>query len=223
MPDQEWLRPSSIWLVDENNFDKFILGGAKVVLIAEDPGILANHPSVVTGGCLLPSIEALTAELDGDIPKAEFLYQQELTTSVQDKYIAIILAAAVSNVTLGIMFGKDEKNMHFPTTLINFLYQVYGLIVGVDKGANTLYPDLMVDMLPIVLAKLYLMDIISMAKFIMLHPDRPIHEHAIQKLIYELNPPVKQKTLECYEEYFHDFIESCKSKGALLVDPLVGL
>lgn len=213
--------PIKIWIVSENEFDQFTFTGGKVIYIADEPGVKFNsHPAITTAGMLLPPIDAIQAELDGNLAVAETIYSQYLLNTEANIYINILLAAAIQQVPVGIMFGRDELNMQFPKMLIDFLYRNYGMVIGV---ANKLSPYIEVEYMPIVLAILYMADMIDYKTFMEKHPPLPIMGNMVlSKMVMEENPPVIEKTYEEYYKYFEYVKDSTiKLGGHLPISPMV--
>ena len=215
--------PIKIWIVSENEFDQFTFTGGKVIYIADEPGVKFNsHPAITTAGILLPPIDAIQAELDGNLAVAETIYSQYLLNTEANIYINILLAAAIQQVPVGIMFGRDELNMQFPKMLIDFLYRNYGMVIGV---ANKLSPYIEVEYMPIVLAILYMADMIDYKTFMEKHPPLPIMGNMVlSKMVMEENPPVIEKTYEEYYKYFEYVKDSTiKLGGHLPISPMVAV
>lgn len=214
--------PANIWLVNKEQFNEFILAGGKVIYIVEEPEQqFSMHPSVVSAGALLPPIDAIQNELDGFLDRASMIYEEYLKSQEADSYISIILAAAIKEIPIGIMFGSDELNMKFPEMFINFVYRYYGLVIGVP---NKLTSYIEVEYMPFVLAKLYNMNIIDYATFMTRHPQLPIHQSVIPKLAYDIKPLVKVKDMQHYTEYFESFKNSVfQNNGRMLIDPFLGV
>ena len=65
-----------IWFIGEEDFDSFMAaGGERAIYIVEEPlPDIAANPSVVGAPTLLPPIEAMDAELNGDYQTAEAIY-----------------------------------------------------------------------------------------------------------------------------------------------------
>ena len=127
--------PMNIWVLKEEEFDEFTCTGGKVIYIAEDvPQIYASHPAIITAGALLPPIEAIQAELDGNIIAAIVQYETYLCSEEADPFVSIIVAAAINKIPVGIMFGRDESNMQFPKMFIDFVYKKYGLVFGIKNA-----------------------------------------------------------------------------------------
>lgn len=211
--------PSNIWVVNEDEFEQFTYTCGKVIYIVEEPELkYLNHPSIITAGSLLPPIEAIQLELDGNLDAANALYVQYLNSAEADPYVSIILAAAIKCIPIGIMFGKDEMNQRFPLMLVNYLFNKFGIVLGVLNKVN---PSIVYQALPYDLAKLYMMNIIDYAAFMMAHPDDlPIHPSVLSKLAMENYPLVKYPSETSYQEYFGNAIKAMKKYNKFLIDPI---
>lgn len=214
--------PANIWVINDNEFDSFTCTGGKVVYISEelDPRY-STHPAIITAGALLPPVDAVRAELDGNLLDSMMLYEAYLSREEADPYISILLAAALNQIPIGILFGRDEQNMQFPKMLIDFVYKYYGLVLGLSGKVQ---PHIIEEMMPIMLAKLYMMDIIDYKTFMEKHPALPINPMVISKMIYEVNPVVDIKDIQHYTEYFEMTRNAIQNNnGRFLVDPLEAL
>lgn len=214
--------PVNIWVIDNNEFDSFTCTGGKVIYIAEDvEPMYATHPAIITAGALLPPIDSIQAELDGNLMDSIMIYEAYLLKEEADPYIAILLAAALKQIPVGIMFGKDEKNMQFPKMLIDFVYKYYGLVLGLQGKVQ---PYIEEQSMPTLLAKLYMQNIIDYKTFMERHPDLPIAPIVISKMVYEVNPAVSVKDMQHYTEYFEMTKKAIlNNNGRFLVDPLEAL
>ena len=212
--------PMNIWLITEDEFDHFTFTGGKVIYIAEEPAPrFKTHPAIITAGVLLPPFEAIQAELDGNIAESFMMYEMYLMSEDADTYISIIIAAALKQIPIGIMFGRDEINMQFPKMFIDFLFKHYGLVIGVS---NKLVPYIMEEALPNNLAKLYCMNVIDYPTFMEKHPDLPINPIVISKMAIEVNPWVYTKDINGYLEYFeHVKSDTRRNGGRVPIDPMV--
>ena len=215
--------PTNIWVINEDEFEEFTYTGGKVIYIVEEPNPrFSTHPAIITAGVLLSPIEAIQSELDGDIFKSMSIYEAYLMSSEADLYVSIIAAAAIRQIPIGIMFGRDELNMHFPKMLIDFMYNHYGIVFGIK---NKIQPYIEERYIPSILAKLYMMNLIDYQTFMEKHPVYlPICNEAISKLAYEINPIVKEKTHNAYAEYFEMVKKMIgENKNIFLLDPLEGV
>ena len=176
--------PMGIWVINEDELEEFTYTGGKIIYVVEEPSQkFLTHPAIITAGALLSPFEAIQAELDGDINRSIAIYEHYLNSQEADVYVSIIVAAAIRQIPIGIMFGRDELNMQFPKMLIDFLYKYYGLVLGIR---NKIQPYIEEQYLPIDLAKLYNMNLIDYPTFMEKHPvSFPIHDIAIAKLAYE--------------------------------------
>ena len=215
--------PMGIWVINEDEFEEFTYTGGKVIYVVEEPNQkFSTHPAIITAGALLSPFEAIHAELDGDMMRSVAIYENYLNSQEADVYVSIIVAAAIRQIPIGIMFGRDELNMQFPKMLIDFLYKYYGLGLGIR---NKIQPYIEEQFLPIDLAKLYNMNLIDYPTLMEKHPSNfPIHDMAIAKLAYEINPAVKERTHQNYVEYF-EMVKSmiAENEGKFLFDPLEGV
>lgn len=212
--------PSNIWIVTENDFDQFTFTGGKVVYIVEEPSPrFKSHPAIITAGALLPPMEAIQAELNGNLFESNAIYERYLLSEEANMYISILIAAAIKQIPIGIMFGRDELNMQFPKMFIDFMYRMYGLVIGVNGKIN---PYIMEEMIPADLAILYGMNIIDYPTFMEKHPAMPINPMVISKLAIEVNPWVYDKSFNGYLEYFEMVKNNTiKNGGKFTIDPMV--
>lgn len=215
--------PCDIWLIKEDEFEQFIFTGGKVIYIVEEASpVYLNHPAITTAGALLPPMEAIQAELDGNIVEATRIYEQYLSSGMDvSMYVSIIVAAAVKKVPIGIMFGKDESNMQFPNILINYLFKVYGLVIGIP---GKLPSYIVAEMMPYTLAMMYCMNFIDYPTYMEKHPPLPLHEIAISKLAAEVNPLIEDRSFIGYYNYFTEAMKVFqKNRGKFVVDPMGGI
>lgn len=212
--------PSNIWLITKDQFENFTFGGGKVIYIAEDvePNF-RQHSAIITAGALLPPMESIQYELDGRLLESSTLYNQYLMSEEADPFILIILAAAIKQIPIAIMFGKEEMELQFPKVFLDFLFNTYGVVIGI---INVIQPYIIEQVMPYNLARLYCMNIIDYPTFMEKHPPIQIHPMAISKLAYDQNPVVKSKDLQHYVEYFETVRKNIYSNGGkFLFDPLV--
>ena len=208
---------SNIWLINQNEFNDFIITGGKVVYIAEDiEPVFRNHPAVTSAGALLPPTEAIKAELDDEIMKAVAIYEQYLSTEA-DPFISVLIAAAIKSVPIALMFGRDESNLQFPKIFIDFMYKAYGIVLGIKGKVNSYIET---ERMPFNLAKLYSMNMIDYRTFMTLHPEFPIDKNIISRLAYDIRPVVEEKSFELYENYFNTTKEDIRKSKKFLIDPL---
>ena len=212
--------PMNIWVINEDEFDEFTFTGGKVIYIVEEPDPrFATHPAIVTAGALLPPTEAITAELDGNMFQSVAIYEEYLQREEANPFVSIIIAAGLKQIPIGIMFGKEEmNNLQFPKMFIDFMYRFYGLVFGIKDKVR---PYIIEHMMPIILSKLYMMNIIDYPTFMEKHPPLAIDPNVISKMAYEVHPAVEVKDMPHYIEYFEGIRDAVyKNGGKFLIDPL---
>lgn len=214
-------RPIHLCYVNENHQIDFLNSGGKLIFIAESDSInpeMRNHPLINSATALLPPFEAVQSFFNDDIYAARDIYASYLATEIPDRYIAIMVTAAMfGNNLIGISFGKDEMQTEFPAMFINILQDNYGIIVS-ENGSIILN-----DALPPMLARLYSYGYIDYMTFMTNHPVNPINPNIIPKLAYDINPCVPVKDYQHYEEYFNYVKEAMRQANKPLIDPLVSI
>lgn len=216
------MRPINIWMIStEDEFNRFVMKGGWVVLMCDTPNpIIASHPSSLGASILLPPYEAMTYELDNAFEAADQIYISHLTSDVCEKYISAILCAIIANIPIAIYFGPEEIEMRFVKTFMNFLYNSYGIVVGIEGKVN---PCINECFLPHILAILYLNDIIDYQSFMTNHPLLQIDPQVIPKMAVEVNPLVMDTSPKGYYDYFMNVLAITKqNNNQLLIDPFVG-
>lgn len=215
--------PVNVWMINESDFESFTYTAGKVIYIAEDmENRFTSHPAIVTAGVLLPPVDTVSCLIDGDTNMAANIYYDYLLNSEANMYINIIIAAAIQGTPVAIMFGKDEFNMGSPSILINFLYQFYGLVVGIIGTVN---PYIDESFIPNDLASLYNNNIIDSKTYFEKHPiHMPISDKVVSKLAYELNPLVQERDFQHYYAYFDNLKNAIhNNNGNYLVDIMEGV
>ena len=214
--------PTNIWLITEQEFDQFVFSnnGGMAIYIAEeiDPRFM-NHPCIIPANILNPPVHAVQAELDGNLEQANFMYDQYLMSEDVEVFVRIIMAACIKQTPIAIMFGRDECNMQSSSMFINFLFKRYGIVVGINGKLN---PFIDINYVPQNLAILYCTNIIDYPSYMCMHPDMPIDQISLPKLIVDVNPYVLDKSFAGYLDYFERKKNSCREYGRFIIDPLMG-
>ena len=102
-------------------FEKII-----VINMDEDTKLSKIIPDCIEGICLLPPVEAMMAEVDGDETKYNSLYLSHLYNQ-QDFMSAII--AFLYKGGQALIYLPDSFN-HTKQKLLEFIFQVYGIHIG---------------------------------------------------------------------------------------------
>lgn len=181
----------------------------------EDPR-LQYIPNKLTATVLLPPYEALSDELDGRLEMSQLKYFQYLSSEEPAEFIAILLAAAVQNIQIGIYFGDQLKDLKFPWLFLNYLTTAKGLTVGYRNVA----PGLDERIMPLMLLELYNRQLIGPEQYLMYMPvgyDIPAF------MIFELKRIFRPAFVEKndYNAYFKGLIKRMKEAGRYLYSPIV--
>lgn len=178
----------------------------RIVILAENlRNSLPINPDIITfGSILLPSYNAVEAELNGDLNLFARIYSQDLMSTVQDRFIVLLLAALAKGINILLYIEKDEYySLHFKDVLATHIYNAYGVMIGNERtkfGVDESYS-------PIILSKFYLYDYISSQDFLRTYPvglDIPLD--TLSKLTMEYRPYVVSPSSEAYNAYFKNFI-----------------
>lgn len=216
------IKPINLWMIStEDEFNSFVLNGGWVVLMCDTPApFIKNNPSSLGASILLPPYEAMIYELDNSYEAADQLYIDHLNSDVCTRYINAILTAVIAHIPVAIYFGPEEIEMRIIKTFINFLFNSYGLVIGI-QGKVSPYVD--ERYLPIILSRLYSDNIIDYETFMINHPLLPIDPNVIYKMALDVNPLVRENTPKAYYDYFMSVLNATKqNNNRLLIDPLVG-
>lgn len=215
-------RATNLYMISsEDEFNRFVMSGGWVVVVCDTPSpIIINHPSSLGASILLPPYEAVAEELDDNYELADTIYYSHLASDACDTYINAILAAVLTSIPIALYFGPEEIGMRFVKVLINYLYQAYGIVVGIE---GRVVPYIEEPYLPIILSRLYINNVIDYEVFMINHPLLPIDKAVISKMIVEVNPWVPDTSFDGYYKYFMDTLAAIKNNGnRMLINPLIG-
>lgn len=115
----------------------------KVITLDEDNAVPMlcdeNNPQLVTGTILLPPVEALWAETDGNKELFASIYYSYLLQPECMEYIAALIAAMYQGVNL-ILYFPDQESI-----IIKFLYDFfiksYGIIISTNINQPFQYDE----------------------------------------------------------------------------------
>ena len=209
----------NVWLLEspEMVLDCSLRGG-RVIFITEDIDPRLQYiPNKLSAKILLPPYEATEAELDGNLELAFMRYYQYLSCMEPADYISVLLAAAVQGISIGLYFGPELKDMHFPKMFIEYLYNK-GLVVGYKNTT----PMILASHMPFILTELYGRQLIAVDRFMTMMPiDVDIPEIILPKLVSDLRPPTSFLEDGNYNKYFKNLIKEIHEAGKYLVCPIV--
>lgn len=202
---------------DINVVNVSLYTGARVLFMTEEvPPQVQMLPSTIPATILLPSYEAIAAELDGDINAAKTIYYNQLQSRECDMYITAVLLASSRGIPITIYIGPDEATMNFLDIFMAYFYNSYGVTLCTAQS-EFVYN---VTFEPIVLTKFYQYDLITGMEFIMQYPiGAPLIPFAVQKLALEFKPYVADQSPNGYANYFYNYIMHVKEANKPLIIP----
>ena len=157
----------------------------KIIDVEMDPSLPLQHPNVIGGGILLPPIDALIAEQDGDEAKYNAIYYKYLA---EDGSVAQFIQVIVSALILGInilLYCPNPDKLVTNKKLIEMMRYIYGIDMGLPLCKPAFYSS-DPQKVKIWLNMAYDCSAISPREYLFLYPGYPDNPVLIQKLIYDL-------------------------------------
>lgn len=211
--------PCNVWLLDTPEVVlNYALQGGKVLMITEDEDPRLQYiPSKITASILLPPYGALSDELDGMLDRSRAKYYQYLSSQEPSEFIAVLMAATVQGINIGLYFGDQLSDLKFPWVFLDYLAAYKGLTVGYRNGM----PALDERILPMTLLELYSKGLVSAEQYLMYMPvGYDIHPFMLNELIRIFRPAFVDNG--DYNAYFKGLIKRMKEAGKYLYNPIVG-
>ena len=193
------LLKGTIYITEDMNIINSIPynSNTKIVSLDED-NILPESSHILVGTCLLPSIEAKIAEVDGNQSLYDTIYSNHLMLPFQQQFIAALLSYLYKGGNL-ILFLPELGYNNTKEMIIYEIFKLYGVHIGLigdpnPQKANCYYDD---SCVPMWLNSIYSVSAISPYEFLYMYPtDALLNNNVIiRKLVKELNP---------YGENFND-------------------
>lgn len=159
--------------------------GFKIVDVEMEPSLPLEHPNVLGGGILLPPIDALIAEQDGDEAKYNTIYYRYLT---EDSSVTQFMQAIISALILGIdilLYSPNPDKLATNKKLIEMMIYIYGIDIGLPLCKRASYTS-DPNKIKVWLNMAYDCAAISPREYLFLYPGYPDNPPMIQKLIYDL-------------------------------------
>lgn len=224
--------PVDAWIIQtKEEADNILLHGGKIILFTEDVPDYLNSPqygtSCLMANCLLPNYEAVSYYIEGDPQSFARIHNEILGLPESTIYFATIISAMTNNIPLGFIFGTEEIEQAATINILNFFAVVYGIHLGhnfpfanenpnptgwMDRGyvANNM-------------AILYQNNLLTPLEFLYVFPiDTRIDPMSIQKLLFELRPPIHNPNdFNEVEMYFNEYRGAIRKKNRMLCDPMV--
>ena len=187
----------SIYLVNDVNFalECNYKQGFKVIYVGE---LNMNLPkSFISFGALLPPIEALNAEIDGDMASYAYIYEAYFNSNrVVYEIFASIIVALYSGQNM-LIYVEEGDNLSHLNFLLEYMQVTFGITVGTDVSPYMYNP--MYDSFISMILYTYLDGFIT--------PEQLLYNTPMDHLMaYEYNPnfndPVRQLMLQIFGREF---------------------
>lgn len=207
----------TIYAVTDVELAMQCLQTSKVLYIGE---LNMNLPKgFIECSVLLPPYEAVSAEIDGNIPAFEEIYRNYLTFSEQcyGMFATILIALKNGiNITMYIENGDNLSHMNF---LLRYIEQTFGIVVGTAERPFSFLPEFNWQTAAILYS--YMDGFISEAEFI-------YHQNNANQLIMldQIHPFIKPvaRLIEKYNlqnhpdiaSWLNNYINMVKSYGAIV-------
>lgn len=189
--------------------------GFKPIAIVESESVLelASTENIQVASILLPSYDAVSAYLDGNLPLFQSMYFGQLSGRNCDEFITLIMLAIYRGNNILIYISSDEiKELPYPKVLSMYLENIYGYypprqypgdqnILG-EYLHNQAYDSL-------ILCKMYQYSFIDSEEFLNVYPPNiDIPFDVVNKLMYEESPVIQNPTPDTCKAYFMNIIKT---------------
>lgn len=166
----------------------------RIISLDEENRISPNNPNVIIGTCLLPPMEALIAEVDGDEDLYDIHYINHLNSPYVQEFIGALISALYKGMSLLLYAPMMNENISI-RKLRQHLWSLYGIMIGVAGLEPCSYDPRCV---PIWLTMMYSANVIYPEEFLLYYPeDASINRVLIDKLMVDMRP-----VGNCYDDRF---------------------
>lgn len=175
-------------------FDLSMNGNNKIISLDEDDEVIElsplNNSNVVKGTILLPPIEAIWKEVDGD----EFGFVETYTTYLSSpsvsEFITVLLGTIYSGNNIIIYCPEFDTVVDNSNLYVKVLYRFLENVYGIHIGTNDIDPFMINPlMIPAFMIEIYAMGIIDPYLFLLEFGNSgDIPDPVYLKLINDINP-----------------------------------
>jgi hypothetical protein len=163
----------------------------KIISLTEDNDLNMNPGYFISGTVLLPPIDAVIAEIDGDEQKYDMIYYNHLSYPIVQEYMSTIIAFLYKGGKLLLYFPNEEYN-NTMIKLLNFIMAIYGIHIGILGDLNydnaSCYFDANLEWYQLDLIYYYT-GIIDWREYLYYYPiDVPINNQMVNLLMNQIKP-----------------------------------
>ena len=150
------------------------LGPMTRIINLDEDGMLPEAPDIIGGTILLPPIEAKIAEADGDEQLFDNIYVNYLQSPAVKQYIAALMSYVYRGGNL-ILFLPDLEYTNTFNKLLLFVYQLYGVHIGIVEDPNNAACYYIPNYAPLWLEMIYATRVVmGPHEFLYMYPDNII-------------------------------------------------
>ena len=189
--------------------------GFKPIAIVESESVLelASTENVQVASILLPSYDAVSAYLDGNLPLFQSMYFGQLSGRNCDEFITLIMLALYRGNNILIYISSDEiKELPYPKVLSMYLENIYGYYPQRQyHGDQNILGEYLHNQAydPLILCKMYQYSFIDSEEFLNEYPPNiDIPMDVVNKLMYEESPVIQNPTPNTCKAYFMNIIKT---------------
>ena len=189
--------------------------GFKPIAIVESESVLelATTDNIQVASILLPSYDAVSAYLDGNLPLFQSMYFGQLSGRNCDEFITLIMLALYRGNNILIYISSDEiKELPYPKVLSMYLENIYGYYPQRQyHGDQNILGEYLHNQAydPLILCKMYKYSFIDSEEFLNEYPPNiDIPMDVVNKLMYEESPIIQNPTPDTCKAYFMNIIKT---------------
>ena len=189
--------------------------GFKPIAIVESESVLelATTDNIQVASILLPSYDAVSAYLDGNLPLFQSMYFGQLSGRNCDEFITLIMLALYRGNNILIYISSDEiKELPYPKVLSMYLENIYGYYPQRQyRGDQNILGEYLHNQAydPLILCKMYQYSFIDSEEFLNEYPPNiDIPMDVVNKLMYEESPIIQNPTPDTCKAYFMNIIKT---------------
>lgn len=189
--------------------------GFKPIAIVESESVLelATTDNIQVASILLPSYDAVSAYLDGNLPLFQSMYFGQLSGRNCDEFITLIMLALYRGNNILIYISSDEiKELPYPKVLSMYLENIYGYYPQRQyHGDQNILGEYLHNQAydPLILCKMYQYSFIDSEEFLNVYPPNiDIPMDVVNKLMYEESPVIQNPTPDTCKAYFMNIIKT---------------
>ena len=189
--------------------------GFKPIAIVESESVLelASTENIQVASILLPSYDAVSAYLDGNLPLFQSMYFGQLSGRNCDEFITLIMLALYRGNNILIYISSDEiKELPYPKVLSMYLENIYGYYPPRQyPGDQNILGEYLHNQAydPLILCKMYQYSFIDSEEFLNTYPPNiDIPFDVVNTLMYEESPAIQNPTPDTCKAYFMNIIKT---------------